>query len=32
MADYESSRAASEKAKIMAITSIVYNLLQEDDK
>jgi hypothetical protein len=24
--------AASEKAKIMAITNIVYNLLQEDDK
>jgi hypothetical protein len=24
--------AESEKAKIMAITNLVYNLLQEDDK
>jgi hypothetical protein len=29
MADYE---RASEKAKIMALSNIVYNLLQEDDK
>jgi hypothetical protein len=28
----ELKHAASEKAKIMAITNIAYNLLQEDDK